>query len=65
MMQNNVNGDGKEPCEQLEYLHLLGKLNYIAHSHPGISTALSYAITKHSNPTKDDFNELILVVGYL
>jgi hypothetical protein len=47
-----MNDQGKEPCEQCEYLHLLGMLNYIAHSRPDISTALSYATTKNSNPTK-------------
>ena len=65
MDTNNVNDQEKEPCEQREYLHLLGMLNYIAHSRPDISTALSYAATKNSNPTKEDFNELLLVVDYL
>jgi hypothetical protein len=65
MDANNVNDQDKEPCEQHEYLHLLGMLNYIAHSRPDISTALSYAATKNSNPTKADFNELLLVVDYL
>jgi hypothetical protein len=40
-------------------------LNYIAHSHPDISTALSSAATKNTNPTKQDFKELLLVVDYL
>jgi hypothetical protein len=30
--EHGVNDQGKEPCEQREYLHLLGMLNYIAHS---------------------------------
>jgi len=28
----NVNDQGNEPCEQREYLHFLGMLNYIAHT---------------------------------
>jgi hypothetical protein len=39
--EHGVNDQGKEPCGQREYLHLLGMLNYIAHSRPDISTALS------------------------
>ncbi len=62
---NNVNDHDQEPCEQREYLHLLGMLNYIAHSCPDIFTALSYATTKNTNPTKGDFEELLLVVDYL
>jgi hypothetical protein len=62
---NNVNEQGTEPYEQREYLHLLGMLNYIAHSRPDISTALSYAATKNSNPTVQDFKDLLLVVDYL
>ena len=65
MDANNVNDQDKEPCEQREYLHLLGMLNYIAHSRPDISTALSYAATKNRNHTNEDFNELLLVVDYL
>jgi len=56
---------GDEPCEQREYVHLLGMLNYIAHTQPDISTALSYAATKNINPTKANFKELLLVVDYL
>jgi hypothetical protein len=40
-------------------------LNYIAHSRPDISTAPSYAATKNSNPTVQDFKDLLLVVDYL
>ena len=61
----NVNDQGNEPYEQREYLHLLGMLNYIAHTQPDISTALSYAATKNTNPTKANFEELLLVVDYL
>jgi hypothetical protein len=60
-----VNEQGTEPYEQREYLHLLGMLNYIAHSRPDISTALSYAATKNNNPTVQDFKDLLLVVDYL
>jgi len=61
----NVNDQGNEPCEQREYLHLLGMLNYIAHTQPDISTALSYAATKNANPIKANFEELLRVVDYL
>jgi hypothetical protein len=61
----NVNDQGNQPCEQREYLHLLGMLNYVSHTRPGISTALSYAATKNTNPTKANFDELLLVVDYL
>jgi hypothetical protein len=40
-------------------------LNYISHTRPDISTALSYAATKNKNPTKANFDELLLVVDYL
>jgi len=60
-----VNDQGNQPCEQQEYLHLLGMLNYVSHTRPDISTALSYAATKNTNPTKANFNELLLVVDYL
>jgi hypothetical protein len=60
-----VNDQDKKSCEQHEYLHLLGMLSYIAHSHPDILIALSYAATKNTNPTKQDFKELLLVVDYL
>jgi hypothetical protein len=61
----NVNDQGNEPYEQREYLHLVGMSNYIAHTQPNISTALSCAATKNANPTKANFKELLLVVDYL
>jgi hypothetical protein len=60
-----VNDQGNQPCEQREYLHLLGMLNYISHTPPDISMALSYAATKNTNPTKANFDKLLLVVDYL
>jgi hypothetical protein len=62
---NTVDDQGNQPCDQREYLHLLGMLNYISHTRPDISTALSYAATKNTNPTKANFDELLLVVDYL
>jgi hypothetical protein len=56
---NDANDQDKEPCEQHEYFHLLRMLNDISHSHPDISTALSYAATKSSDPTKQDFKDLL------
>jgi hypothetical protein len=46
-----VNDQGNQPCEQQEYLHLLGMLHYISHTRLDTSTALSYAATKNTNPT--------------
>jgi hypothetical protein len=60
-----VNDQGNQPCEQREYLHLLGMLNYVSHTRPDISTALSYAATKNTNPTKANFDKLLVVVDYL
>jgi hypothetical protein len=40
-----MNDQGNQPCEQRE-------LNYISHTRPDISTALSYAATKNTNPKK-------------
>ena len=60
-----VDDQGNQPCDKREYLHLLGMLNYISHTRPDISTALSYAATKNTNPTKANFDELLLVVDYL
>jgi len=54
-----------EPVEQREYLHLLGMLMYMTHSRPDIQTALSYASTKNTNPTKRDFQALLDIVDYL
>jgi hypothetical protein len=62
---DDVNDQDKDSCEQREYLHLLGMLSYIAHSRPDISTAISYAATKNTSPTNQDFEELLLVVDYL
>jgi hypothetical protein len=59
---NTVNDQGNQPCEQREYLHLLGILNYISHTRLDISTALSYAAAKNKNATKANFDELLLVV---
>jgi hypothetical protein len=47
-----VKDQGNQPCEQREYLHLLGMLNYISHTRPDISMALSYAATKKHKPNK-------------
>ncbi len=62
---DDVNDQDKESFEQCEYLHLIRMLSYITHSRPDISTALSYAATKNTNPTIQDFEELLLVVDYL
>jgi hypothetical protein len=48
-----------------EYLHLMGKLNYLTYSRPDILTALSYSATKCKNPNDQDLQQLIQIVSYL
>jgi len=48
-----------------EYLHILGKLNYLTHSRPDILTAISYSATKCKNPTRKDLQNLLEIVSYL
>jgi hypothetical protein len=40
-------------------------LIHLTHSRPEISTIVSYAGTKNSSPTKEDFEDLLLAVEYL
>lgn len=47
------------------YLHLLGILLYLTKTRPEISTAVSFAATKASNPTQGDYEELLHCVQYL
>ena len=54
-----------EPFDRMKYLHLLGMLNYLLRSRPDIATAVSYAATKASNPTRDDYGLLIDIIAYL
>ena len=51
--------------ERTPYLRLLGQLMYLSNSRPDILTALSYAATKSTEPTKNDFDRLLQIVGYL
>ena len=53
------------PYNKKDYLHLLGMLNYLLRSRPDIATALSYAATKSSAPTRDDYETLLDIVRYL
>ena len=57
--------DSSEPYDKRNYLHLLGMLNYLLRSRPDIATALSYAASRASNPTTNDYESLIDIVQYL
>jgi len=48
-----------------QYLNLLGKLLYLVHSRPDISTAVSYAASKAKNPTRQDYQSLLQIAQYL
>ncbi len=54
-----------EPYDRKNFLHLLGMLNYLLRSRPDIATALSYAASKSSKPTRHDYECLLDVVRYL
>ena len=57
--------DTSDSYDKKSYLHLLGMLNYLLRSRPDIATALSYAASKASNPTVNDYKSLIDIVQYL
>jgi hypothetical protein len=48
-----------------QYMHLLGKLQYLVKSRPDIKLAISYLATKSNNHTTTDYNELLNIVKYL
>ena len=54
-----------EPYDRKNFLHLLGMLKYLLRSRPDIATALSYAASKSSKPTRHDYECLLDVVRYL
>jgi len=51
--------------DRIQYIQLLGKLNYLANSRPDIITSLSYAATKSINPSTKDYANLLQIVSYL
>ena len=53
------------PIESSTYLRLLGQLMYLTNSRPDIMTAVAYASTHSTKPTKHDFQDLIKIVTYL
>ena len=53
------------PCDQTEYLSLLGTLLYLHFSRPDIGFAISYGATKAAAPVMADYQDLVRVVQYL
>ena len=64
LVENNE-GDNEENSEALEYMHLLGMLNYLSRSRPDICTALSFGATHSKAPTTSNFEALLDIVRYL
>ena len=62
---NKLPNEEDVPYSKRDYLHLLGMLNYLLRSRPDIATALSYAATKSSSPTRQDHDNLLDIVRYL
>ena len=54
-----------DPFDRKQYLHLLGMLNYLLRSRPDIATAISFAATKSTSPTYNDYHSLLDIVKYL
>jgi hypothetical protein len=48
-----------------KYLHLHGTLMYATKSRPDIKFATSLAATKASNPTEEDYQQLVHIMKYL
>jgi len=48
-----------------DYLQLLGALIYLTKSRPEISTSVSFAATHAKDPTRGDFEELLVCLKYL
>jgi hypothetical protein len=64
--ENNEGDDSVEEKEEaLEYMHLLGMLNYLTRSRPDICTALSFGATHSKSPSTCDFEALLDIVRYL
>ena len=61
----NRTSSKSDPFERKQYLHLLGMLNYLLRSRPDIATAISFAATKSTSPTYDDYCALLDIVKYL
>ncbi len=61
----NRQSSNSDPFDRKQYLHLLGMLNYLLRSRPDIATAVSFASTKASNPTHDDYLAALDIVKYL
>ena len=53
------------PIESSTYPRLLGQFMYLTNSRPDIMTAVAYASTHSTKPTKHDFQDLIKIVAYL
>jgi hypothetical protein len=64
-VEHTDNYDTEEDRDNSKYLRLLGQLNYLTHSRPDISPAVSYAATKCQDWTESDYQDLLLIVSYL
>lgn len=62
---SSIDESSDSDIPQVEYLHLLGMLNYMTRSRPDISTALSFAATHSSKPMRSHYLELLRIVRYL
>lgn len=63
--QPSFSSSSSPRCTQTRYLHLLGALIYLTKSRPDIATAVSFAGTRSSGPTEEDFDSLLHIVKYL
>jgi hypothetical protein len=48
-----------------DYMHLVGKLNFLLKSRPDIKLAVSYAATKSTTHTNNDYKNMLDIVSYL
>lgn len=54
-----------KPMPRRQYLHVLGTLMYLTKSRPDIMAATSFASTRATEPTTEDYEDLLHVIGYL
>ena len=54
-----------ETTTYAQYMHLIGKLQYLVKSRPDIKLAISYLATKSNTHTNANYNDLLNIVNYL